>query len=86
MRMPKPGAIVCIHFVDHNHNSKTGRLTPCRVYGEVFKVTDEAITVDAWAQDYEDPEEADERDPTDNTECFTIARVAITNMRRLTDE
>lgn len=82
MRMPKVDDEVCIHFVDHNRNSSKGRLSPARVYGCVHKVTKEAITLDSWTQDFDDPEDADERSIDDNTECFTIARVAITQIRK----
>jgi hypothetical protein len=73
MRAPKPGDEVKITFLDHVENSDDDKPVTAVLYGRVHKVTDEAITIDAWANEDSDAK----RSPGDGIETFTLVRSCI---------
>jgi len=62
---------VRILFRDHRRNADESE--SYLVYGRIFKVTDEAIVLDSWAQ----PDVDALRDLGNEVECFCILRRVI---------
>ncbi len=73
MKKIKPGMEVKILVRDHIQNSDDDKPVQAIVYGRVHKVSDDAITLDSWANEDRDSK----RDPGDGVETYTLCRECV---------